>query len=186
MSEAAPRPAVSYGWSRAAGFGLSFRPVTDADLPFLARLYASTRQEELSITGWPDEQKAAFLQMQFNAQHAHYKQHFQDADWLVILRDGEQIGRLYLGRWPREHHVVDISLLPAWCGLGIGGALLRDLIDEAAAHGKPLAIHVEKMNRALRLYLRLGFRKVADEGVYDLMQSQPAAAGASAQVNTAS
>ena len=49
-----------FGWSRAAAAGLTFRPITDADLPFLARLYASTRMEELSVTDWSDAQKAAF------------------------------------------------------------------------------------------------------------------------------
>ena len=39
-----------FGWSRAAQAGLAFRPITKADLPFLARLYASTRTEELAVT----------------------------------------------------------------------------------------------------------------------------------------
>ena len=64
-----------FGWSRAAAAGLTFRPIADADLPFLARLYASTRMEELAVTDWSDAQKTAFLQSQFDAQHAHYQKH---------------------------------------------------------------------------------------------------------------
>src|SRR4051812_14727146 len=37
-----------FGWARAAAAGLTLRAITDADLPFLARLYASTRMEELA------------------------------------------------------------------------------------------------------------------------------------------
>jgi hypothetical protein len=49
---------------------ISYRPISDADLPFLGRLYASTRLEELAVTGWPQEQIDAFLAQQFEAQHA--------------------------------------------------------------------------------------------------------------------
>jgi hypothetical protein len=85
---------VPFGWSRAAQAGLTFRRIAAADLPFLARVYASTRAE----------------------------------------------------------------------------ALLRDLMDEAAAAGKAVSIHVEKYNPAMRLYRRLGFTVDEDKGVYDLMR----------------
>jgi GNAT superfamily N-acetyltransferase len=166
----ARQAAPQFGFTRAAAAGLTLRPMTDADLPFLARLYASTRMEELAPVDWPETQKAAFLQMQFDAQHAHYRQHYHGTDWLVILRAGEPVGRLYLARWAREHRIVDIALLPAHRRAGLGTALLHDLLDEAAAAGKPVTIHVEKFNPALRLYERLGFAAVEDKGVYDLMR----------------
>src|SRR5437588_636694 len=50
--------------------------------------------------------------------------------------------------------------------------LLRDLLDEAARSGKAVSIHVEKFNPAMRLYQRLGFMRIEDRGVYDLMQSK--------------
>ena len=34
--------AVTFGWVRATDAGLTFRRLADADLPFLARVYAST------------------------------------------------------------------------------------------------------------------------------------------------
>ena len=162
-----------FGWSRAAQAGLTFRAIADADLPFLARLYASTRMEELSVTDWSDAQKSAFLQMQFDAQHLHYQKHYQGTDFLVIERAAESIGRLYLARWKSEHRIVDIALLPAHRGGGLGTALLRDLLDEAARAGKAVTIHVEKFNPALTLYRRLGFVAAGEEGAYDLMRWAP-------------
>ena len=132
---------------------LSFRRITENDLPFLARVYASTRAEELAVTDWSDEQKAAFLDAQFRAQHAHYQQYYPHADWLVTMRGGEDIGRLYIERWPTQHRLIDIAFLPPHRGKGLGEALLRDLMDEAAAAGKAVSIHVEKFNPAMRLYL---------------------------------
>jgi ribosomal protein S18 acetylase RimI-like enzyme len=169
MNRFAGVEAVSAGWMRAVGAGLTFRPATDADLPFLSRLYASTRAEELGVTSWTDEQKAAFLDMQFQAQHAHYIKHYPEADWLVIMHAGDDIGRLYIERWPSQHRIIDIALMPAHRRKGFGAALLRDLIDEAWLAGKSASIHVEKNNPARRLYLRLGFTVAEDKGVYDLM-----------------
>ena len=64
-----------------------------------------------------------------------------------------------------EIRIVDIALLAEFCNRGIGTTLLRGLQSEAAAAGKPLRIHVERFNPALRLYERLGFRQIDDRGV---------------------
>jgi ribosomal protein S18 acetylase RimI-like enzyme len=142
------------------------RPITPADEAFLFTLYASTREEELKIVDWTPDQKQAFLQMQFRAQHAHYQQHYAGSAFDVILANDVPAGRLYVARWPDEMRIVDIALLPAWRGQGLGGAILRALQDEAAAAGTSLTIHVERMNPALRLYQRLGFTVREDKGVY--------------------
>jgi ribosomal protein S18 acetylase RimI-like enzyme len=173
MTQAEAAPAIPSGWARAAGAGLTFQTVSEADLPFLARLYASTRTEELAVTDWSDAHKAAFLDMQFQAQHAHYEQYYAKADRLVIRREATPIGRLYLARWAQEHRIVDVALLPEHRGQGLGTALLRDLRDEAAAAGKPVSIHVETFNPAYGLYRRLGFEKIGDYGAYDLMRWSP-------------
>jgi ribosomal protein S18 acetylase RimI-like enzyme len=170
MNASAP---VAFGWARAADSGLTFRRSTDADLPFLARVYASTRAEELAVTPWSDAQKAAFLDMQFRAQHADYRKNYPEADWLVTMRAGEDIGRLYIERWPTQHCLIDIAFLPEHRGKGLGEALLRDLMDEAAAAGRTVSIYVEKFNPAMRLYRRLGFTTEEDKGVYDLMRWSP-------------
>ena len=86
---------------------------------------------------------------------------------------GEDIGRLYLYRRESAHHVLDIALLPEHCGKGYGGGMMQDLLDEAAAAGKPFTIHVEKFNPAMRLYRRLGFVTAEEQGVYELMRWTP-------------
>ena len=165
-------------WPRSRQVGFAFRASTEADLPFLSLLYASTRLEELGVTDWSEAQKAAFLDMQFQAQHAHYRKHYPEADWLVVERAGQDIGRLYIERWPSQHRIIDIAFLPAHRRKGYGSALLRDLIDEAWLAGKSASIHVEKNNPARRLYVELGFTVVEDKGVYDLMACAPPAGGA--------
>jgi ribosomal protein S18 acetylase RimI-like enzyme len=157
----------------ATALGLRLRPVREIDLPFLAQLYASTRREELALVPWPDATKQAFLTQQFWAQHTHYQQHYSAADWLVILLGDEPIGRLYLARWTREHRIIDIALLPEHRRQRFGSALIHDILNEAAAAGNAVSIHVEKNNPAMALYRRLGFVFVLDKGVYDLMRWAP-------------
>ncbi len=157
---------------------MSLRPATAQDEPFLYAVYASTRADELALVDWSDAQKAAFVQMQFTAQHRYYHEQFADAAYQVILCDSVPAGRLYLGRWPEELRIIDIALLPHYRNQGIGSALLEDVLAEAAETGRPVNIHVERMNPALRLYTRLGFRPVEDQGVYLLMQWRPPGADA--------
>ena len=35
---------------------------------------AGTREQEMATLSWPESQKASFLRMQFNVQHASYQQ----------------------------------------------------------------------------------------------------------------
>lgn len=153
--------------------GVRLRPITDDDLPFLARLYASTRWEEVQQAPWSDEERAAFLHWQFEAQHKHYREHYPDCAFDVVERGGEPVGRLYVDRWEAEIRLVDVALLPEARGHGLGGALIRRLLEEGRAAGKPVSIHVEYNNPALRLYRRLGFRHVDSNGVYYLMRWEP-------------
>ena len=140
------------------------------DTPFLDAVYASTRAEELAQVPWSDEQKAAFCRMQFAAQHQHYQEHYPHADFQVIELQGKPIGRLYVNRGEREIRIIDIALMPDHRRSGLGTRLLRDLQGEARTSARPLTIHVEKFNPALRLYERLGFRIAADRGAYLFLQ----------------
>ena len=152
---------------------IALRPVAARDDAFLRFVYACAREEELSLVGWDDVQREAFLRQQFDAQDAYYREHYQPATFDVIELDGEPAGRLYVARWADEIRIIDISLLPQHRGRGIGTALLQGLLAEAAEAGKRVSIHVEKHNPALRLYERLGFSPVADTGVYLLMEASP-------------
>jgi ribosomal protein S18 acetylase RimI-like enzyme len=152
---------------------ISFRPIRPDDAALLLEIYASTRTEELAQVPWTEAQKIAFLRMQFDAQHRFYQEQFPDASFQVILLGDRPIGRLYLHRRDDELHIIDIALLPAYRRTGLGGALLRDVLAEADAAGKPVRIHVERFNPALRLYERLGFSRTGDTGVYFLMEHPP-------------
>jgi ribosomal protein S18 acetylase RimI-like enzyme len=155
------------------------RAATDADRPFLLAVYAGTRAEELALVDdWDDAQKAAFVAQQFAAQDAYYREHYVGAHYLVVEVDGVPAGRLYVDQWQDEIRLMDISLLPAARGRGVGGRVLRDLQAEATRCAKPLRIHVERYNPALALYERLGFRLLEERGVYLFLEWRPGVPGA--------
>lgn len=148
---------------------ITLRLVRPDDEAFLHELYASTRAAELAAYGWDEAQQAAFLSLQFRGQQAHYAE-YPHADERIILNDAQPIGRLFVSRLAQEIRLVDIALLPAWRGQGIGAQLIADLLAEAARVGLPVRLHVEKFNAARRLYERLGFVVVSDTGAHYLME----------------
>jgi ribosomal protein S18 acetylase RimI-like enzyme len=153
---------------------VTLRPAEPGDREFLYRVYASTRSEELAAVPWDDAQKDAFLRGQFDAQDLWYRENYTRTSYELIVIDGEPAGRLYLHRGADEIRIVEIALLPAHRGSGVGSALLRGVLAEADAAGKRVTIHVERMNPALRLYERLGFTVAEDKGVYLFLERLPA------------
>jgi GNAT superfamily N-acetyltransferase len=117
--------------------GITLRPIRPGNEGFLYDVYASTRLDELAALGWSDAQREAFLRMQFRAQHQSYLAQFPMADFAIILRHERPIGRLYIERKTDEMRGIDIALLPEYRQAGIGTAILRDLLSEAARDGKP-------------------------------------------------
>jgi ribosomal protein S18 acetylase RimI-like enzyme len=149
------------------------RPVGDGDREFLVDLYESVREPELRHVPWEPATRRAFIEQQFAAQDAHYRQHYPGATLNVIELDGERAGRLYVHRGPSDIRIMDIALAPAFRGRGIGTRLLRTLIADADESGRKLSIHVEMNNPARTLYERLGFRPAGEHGVYVLMERMP-------------
>lgn len=149
---------------------VSLRPASAEDEPFLQRVYAATRAEEMALLPLEEEHRQELLRSQHRAQQAHYDAQFPEASFDVVLLDGVPAGRLYVARGEAEIRLIDIALLPEHRGAGVGRTLLEGLIAEADAARLPVTAHVERHNRALSLYRRLGFTPVAEGEVYLLIE----------------
>jgi len=141
-------------------------PATDAHLPFLCRVYAAARADEMATTGWSEAEKAGFIEQQFAFQHRYYRQQTPNAQFLVITRRDQPIGRLYWRSEGDQAGLMDISLLPEYRNVGIGSAILGLLVGCADAHQQSITLYVEPNNPAQRLYRRFGFEVVGDNAVY--------------------
>jgi GNAT superfamily N-acetyltransferase len=152
---------------------ITLRPVVAADEPLVLEIYASTRAEEMAMVPWTSEQQEAFVRMQCAAQREHYEKIQPDARHDIIMLNGRPVGRLYVARTEDRIEIMDLTLLPPDRNLGVGSRLIKDLMTEASAT-RPLRIYVETFNPSLRLFERLGFRAVEEEGVHRLMEWVPA------------
>jgi ribosomal protein S18 acetylase RimI-like enzyme len=154
-----------------------FRPITDEEMEFLYRLYASTRLAEMAVTGWGESQVEAFLRMQFGLQHSQYMQNYPGASFEIVFIDGMPAGRLYVDRKEEATRLIDIALLPEFKGKGTGGRILRGLVEEADAKGVVISLHVEMNNPILPFYKTLGFREIEQRGIYYYMERRVANGG---------
>jgi GNAT superfamily N-acetyltransferase len=152
--------------------GLSRRPATPADRDLLLRLYATTREAELAMTGWTDAEKETFVLQQFTAQDTYYHQTWPDAAYDVIERNGVPIGRIYVDVRPAAIQLMEITLLSEQRGKGLGTTLIQEVIAQADRLNLPVQLFVEEWNPARRLYERLGFRLLETHTPY-LLYTKP-------------
>jgi len=152
---------------------LALRPVIESDEQFLVEVYASTRADELALTGWNDAQSAAFVKMQFAAQYRHYRERYPEATYQVIQFGAVPIGRLYLATLADEIRVLDLTILPEYRNRSFGTAILREVMKRAAAERKAMTIYVETFNPSLTLFDRLGFVKIGEHGYSYLLEWRP-------------
>jgi RimJ/RimL family protein N-acetyltransferase len=163
--------ADSFDTALPRGGTLTLRAVTAEDDAFLLSVYDSTRAEELDQVQWEEGQREAFLKWQFEMQRREYDARFPDAEYDVILIDGEPAGRIWIARTDEEIRLLDIAILTAFQNRGAGTILLRKLIDEAKATAKRLRHMVFVLNNnAHRFYERLGFVEIDDVGGYKHME----------------
>jgi len=145
---------------------ITLRPAVGEDEALLSRIFAANREAPFKATGLPEPEIARLLLMQREAQLSQYRSLFPDATVDVVLADGTPVGYLHVDRGEERYTLVDVAFLPATTGQGIGTHVVGAFLREARAAGKPVSAHVEKDNPAWRLWQRLGFRIVNDDGVY--------------------
>ena len=147
---------------------VSLRIACVDDEAFLFALYASTRAAEIAAWGWAEAQVQAFLQMQFRAQRGHVA--YPNAVEQIIEWEGNAVGHWLIARPDGEIRMVDVALLPAQQGLGIGTHLLQGLQRTAHSEGLPIRLHVAYDNPARFWYERHGFKLLEDRGSHWLME----------------
>lgn len=152
---------------------LTFRPVSSPDDDdFLRELYMHSR-EDLSGLFADIEQMRQLMMIQFKAQALTYAQQFPEAAHEIVELDGAPIGRTIFDRKSDSVHFVDVSLMPDARDRGIGTAIFARVLSECAKTERPCSLQVVKTNRAQRLYQRLGFEIIEDDGMRLFMRWSP-------------
>jgi GNAT superfamily N-acetyltransferase len=138
------------------------RPAVEADREFLFDLHRATMRPMIERT-WGVWEEAW--------QRAHFDARFDPSAIFVLTVDGRDVGTVWLDRRPAELYVAELQVTPALQGAGLGTAMLRRVIAEAAEAGLPVTLQVLEANvRARRLYERLGFRAIGSVAPHVLMR----------------
>ena len=102
-------------------------------------------------------------------QREHFREHWPPSKQEIVSA-GEVVGFLELEVRPGQVWVTNIELSPKVHGQGIGSAILRDVMRQAAASGSGVGLQVLRVNTAARrLYERLGFRRTGENQTHYLM-----------------
>jgi GNAT superfamily N-acetyltransferase len=144
---------------------IELRPTTKADRNFLLEVYEASRAFELQFVDWDDKTKRVFIEHQFDAQDAHYREHYADATFDVVLVDGCPAGRLYLYRGEKQIAIMDLTLLPEFRGRSIGGKLISRILEDARSSGRSVRVFLENFNPYKPVFIKFGFEIVEDDGV---------------------
>jgi len=148
----------------------SLRLITNDDIPFLFRVFASTNQNIANAPQLTEDQRQTLLESQFRAQHESYLADFPNANFGIIQMGNTSVGRLYLNRTANEIHVIDIAILPEHRSDGLGSRLILAIQAEAKMTNKSVRIHVVKGNSAYDFYVNLGFQPIGEKPFHIEMQ----------------
>jgi GNAT superfamily N-acetyltransferase len=132
---------------------LVFRPALLGDFEFCQRLYFEGMDKIIRQ-----------LALDMARQRESFAGQWQVAEVRIVTLAGEDIG--WLQTWPADDAIFlgQLYLAERFQRRGIGSRALQMLIDEAERAQKALALDVVKINPARRLYERLGFAVIHDEG----------------------
>ncbi len=137
---------------------VSLRAVTSEDEPFEIELFAATHLFLFDMMGLAEADKRQLSTLEIRAQRASYWALFPSAFYLLLLVDGEPVGRYIYSEEEDAIFFIDIMILPEYQNRGIGSSVITPQMNSAKKLGKTIYLHVEKQNvRARALYERLGF-----------------------------
>lgn len=142
---------------------VSFRPASEADFEALLDLRIRVLRPHLQRVGRFDPERA----------RRYFRAGYDPSSLRLIDVDGAFAGCVALKPEGEdlvlEHFYIDEAVQ----GRGIGGAVLRLLLAETDAAGRPVRLGVLKGSPAARLYQRHGFAWTHDEPYDDYFRREP-------------
>lgn len=145
--------------------GCTLRPARRDDESFLFALHRSAMRDYVEAAwGWDEHWQREHFTATYVPRHQAV---------IVSVDPGQQrdIGRISLTRHWRKLFLRDIELVAEERNRGLGTAILGAVLLLAAEEGRTVELLVLKQNPAQRLYTRLGFRVITDDGARLLLRA---------------
>jgi ribosomal protein S18 acetylase RimI-like enzyme len=170
----APRPEGARPLSSPRPVHVARRPETEADAAFRLALFRASRGSAWDQIPLPAELLTQVMEQQFSAQIQGYRAAYPQARLEIVTVDDLPVGRLATDHGADALHLIDIAVIPERRSQGIGGTILRALMDEAAGAGTPLTLQVARDNLAAqRFYHRLEFALAAADDTHLTLRWPP-------------
>lgn len=127
---------------------VQLRAYQTRDFDFARQLYFETMRWAIErVFGWDQAHKEASFAGWFNPDEVNIiMANGVDVGW---IQQREDDGAIFLG---------SIYVTPEMQGKGIGTRVIQMLLDSGRQRSQPVTLAVMKINRAIALYKRLGFR----------------------------
>jgi ribosomal protein S18 acetylase RimI-like enzyme len=130
------------------------------------RLFAGDRLAQFVAAGMSHLQALDLIRLQYLGRKMTYAARYPEAtDSIILAADGTPVGRVLLDRKPDRWRIVDIAILAAHRGRGLGTKSLRECQQRCRLAGVRLELQVAPLNPARRLYERLGFQVSGEDAV---------------------
>jgi ribosomal protein S18 acetylase RimI-like enzyme len=139
---------------------LELRAAATSDREFFWEVHRTALRAVVEATwGWDE----AFQRRYFN-------ERFTTTERFVVGVDGVDVGVVHFTA--KEDHVFlgSVALLPEHQGRGLGTDLVNMVLAEGRRRSLPVRLQVLKVNRARKLYERLGFEAYGESDTHVLMQ----------------
>ncbi len=142
---------------------ISFRQALDQDFDYCKRLYFGEME-------WIIQE----LHLDRAAQAASFQQQWDRTQVRIIALDGSNVGWFQTIPQDDDLFVAQIFVDRPFQRRGIGTEVMKRLIGEAARVNQTMRLDVVKINPAVRLYERLGFRVIGGDDRKFYMKRDPA------------
>jgi ribosomal protein S18 acetylase RimI-like enzyme len=139
---------------------LELRAAASQDREFLWEVHRTALRPAVEATwGWDEA-----FQMQYFAEH------FTTTDRFIVSVDGVDAGVLQFTVKADHLFLTSVALLPEHQGRGLGTDLVNMVLAEGRRHNLPVRLQVLKVNRAKKLYERLGFEAYGESETHVHME----------------
>jgi ribosomal protein S18 acetylase RimI-like enzyme len=149
---------------------VQLRAEVPGDEEFLRRLITETIALELGADHWPEPMRTQLLAIQYQNRRMGPRTGFPQGESHIIQSNGVPAGWIYFVTTKTELHIVEIMVARPHRGQGIGSEAITQVM--ARSQGHPVRLTVNVLNEgAIRLYERLGFRRVGGNEVQHEMEA---------------
>ena len=143
---------------------ITYRPARPQDFDFLYQLHRDTMKVYVVET-WGEWKEEWQLE--------RFREGYAPSLLRVIQWEGQDVGVLQIQERAEEIFLVNLQVLPGFQNRGIGTRVIRELVEQSARQGKPVALQVLKVNLAARaLYQRLGFGITGENATHYILANE--------------